>query len=177
MEVADTWLNTPDHNHQTSQNTNIEDEEPPTWKKYIPSRPSNTKRYDGNDYLPTFDQLSTPRSCRTDKKRFSHTPPSLNRDEKIFSALVAKNSARILDAGFYPAPVHSTNPCGKKISPEGCPGAAEGGHAPEALCSASCFCSNGPSSLVPRGHKKSDVRPLNDQELGHFRVRPRPTPM
>ncbi|GBP39352.1 hypothetical protein EVAR_24333_1 [Eumeta japonica] len=53
-----------------------------------------------------------------------------------------------------------TLPVEEKLASEGCPGAAERGYPPRASCTASF-----------------DVRPPKDQELGHLRVRQRPTPM
>lgn len=64
MEVADAWLNTQAQSRQLINDSDTEDEQPLVKRKYMPPKPSDAKRYDGYNHLPTFDELSAPRSCR-----------------------------------------------------------------------------------------------------------------
>lgn len=64
MDVADAWMNIPGKSRQFSDDSDTEVELPTVKKKYMPPTPTVTKRYDGYDHLPTFDDIKAPRSCR-----------------------------------------------------------------------------------------------------------------
>ncbi|XP_053600445.1 piggyBac transposable element-derived protein 3-like [Plodia interpunctella] len=67
MALADSLLLTPINRRRHNDAENDEDlaeDQPPVKRKYMPSKPSEAKRYDGYDHLPMFDDIRAPRTCR-----------------------------------------------------------------------------------------------------------------
>jgi hypothetical protein len=65
MQIADGLTNTPARQRRTSQTDDESAPEPKTSSKFKRSnQPSQAKRYDGYDHLPSFEEIDNPRACR-----------------------------------------------------------------------------------------------------------------
>ncbi|GBP84711.1 hypothetical protein EVAR_32337_1 [Eumeta japonica] len=106
-----------------------------TWSLIRPGSARTLEKRRENPHVSTVARITRPttegarkhpkltykQTNKTDKKRFLCMPPSVSHDERNFPALMAKNSARTLDAVFRPVPVLFTNLWGENQPPKAVP--------------------------------------------------------